>query len=313
VATLALRGLAKSFGEVRAVRALDLEVADGELFVLVGPSGSGKSTVLRLIAGLEAPDGGSVRIGDRDVTREQPGRRDVGMVFQSYALFPHRSVRENIAFGLRARGEPLDRVDEVAETLELSHLLERLPRQLSGGERQRVALARALVREPEVLLMDEPLSNLDAQLRARARAEIARLQQRIGTTTIYVTHDQAEALSLGDRIGVMREGALEQLGTPDEIYGEPANLFVGRFIGTPPMNIIDGNRGVRPEHVHVAGSRWAGVPPEQRRSGTVELVEPLGDQTHLTIDGIVARVEPEFRPTVGERVEFWFTRERVFE
>jgi multiple sugar transport system ATP-binding protein len=322
MAKLALRHLAKSFGEVRAVRGLELEVADGELFVLVGPSGSGKSTVLRLIAGLEAVDDGAVLIGGRDVTALDPSKRDVGMVFQSYALFPHRSVRENIGFGLRARRASAiaERVAAVAESLDLTQLLDRLPRQLSGGERQRVALARALVREPDVLLMDEPLSNLDAQLRARARAEIARLQKRVGTTTIYVTHDQGEALSLGHRVGVMNDGALEQVGTPDEVYGEPENLFVAQFMGTPAMNVVRTNGrvlGVRPEHVALGGSRWAGPPPGATSRAVVDLVEPLGDQTHITLEAesgpLIARAEPEFRPAVGDPVDYWFSRTYPFD
>jgi ABC-type sugar transport system ATPase subunit len=322
MASLSLRGLGKAFGDVQAVGQLDLEVADGELFVLVGPSGSGKSTVLRLVAGLERLDSGSVVIGGSDVTRREPSARNVGMVFQSYALFPHRTVHENIAFGLRARRAARigERVAGIAESLGIGDLLDRLPRQLSGGERQRVALARALVREPDVLLMDEPLSNLDAQLRARARGEIARLQKQVGTTTVYVTHDQAEAMSLGDRIGVMRDGALEQVGSPVDVYERPANLFVGQFVGTPSMNVLrcgGALLGVRPEHVHVRGSRWAGEPRSGTLEAVVELVEPMGDQTHLTLstpDGtLVARVEPAFRPAPGERLEIWLDHVHRFE
>jgi ABC-type sugar transport system ATPase subunit len=322
MAPISLRGVAKAFGDVRAVQDLDLEIGDGELFVLVGASGSGKSTVLRLVAGLERPDAGAVLVGGRDVTGEDPGARDVGMVFQSYALFPHRTVAENISFGLRARRERRveERVREIAATLGLDALLGRLPAQLSGGERQRVGLARALVRAPAVLLLDEPLSNLDAQLRAQSRTEIARLQRGLGTTTIHVTHDQAEALSLGDRIGVLHEGRLEQVGTPDDVYERPASLVVARFIGTPAMNVLrrDGEvLGVRPEHVHVAGSRWAGSPPAETLAATVELVEPVGDQTHLsltTAEGpLVARVEPSLRPAPGTRLDVWLDHVHRFD
>jgi ABC-type sugar transport system ATPase subunit len=222
---------------------VDLEVLDGELLVLVGPSGCGKSTVLRIVAGLESPSSGRVCIAGRDVTELEPGKRDVAMVFQSYALYPHKNVRENLAFALRMRGVPSAererRIDRVAERLGLLPLLERRPAQLSGGQRQRVALGRALVREPEAFLLDEPLSNLDARLRVDMRAELARLHRDLGATIVYVTHDQEEAMTLGDRIVVLREGRIEQVGRPGELWQKPATEFVADFIGSPGMNWFD--------------------------------------------------------------------------
>jgi ABC-type sugar transport system ATPase subunit len=300
------------------VRDLDLEVADGELLVLLGPSGSGKTTTLRIVAGLETADAGEVLVGGRPVGALPPERRNVGMVFQSHALFPHKRVADNIGYGLLARGRPRDevarRVGEVAERLRISALLGRLPRELSGGERQRVALARALVRDPEVLLMDEPLSSLDAQLRTDLRAEIARLQAATRTTTVYVTHDQADALALGDRVAVLQAGALEQVGPPQDVYDRPETLFVAGFLGTPPMNLLRRERevvGVRPEHVHVGGSRWAPPePPAGALEAIVELVEPAGDHTLLRLhagdETLVARVEPGFAAAPGDRRRAWF-------
>ena len=344
MATLTLRTLRKSFGALPVVDDVSLDVADGELFVLVGPSGSGKTTLLRLVAGFEAPDAGDVLIGGRTVTDVAPADRNVGMVFQSYALFPHLSVRDNIAFGLRARRRPPAEIDArvaaVAETLQIAPLIDRAPRQLSGGERQRVALARALVRDPDVLLMDEPLSNLDAQLRAQTRAEIVRLQAQVATTTVYVTHDQVEALGMGHRVGVLREGSLEQVGTPREVYDTPATLFVATFIGSPPMNVFpaavqDGAvvadpigvaaaaappgpvlAGVRPEHVHVRGSRWsAHAEPGPVFPATVDLLESVGDQSFVTLMAgthkLCARVEPSFDPSLGESLEVWLDAGKI--
>ena len=235
-----LRGVEKRFGDVTAVAAADLEVRAGELLVLVGPSGCGKSTLLRLIAGLEEPTAGEVWIGGRAVNDEAPGDRDVAMVFQSYALYPHMTVARNLGFGLRVRGtgrdEVAERVGRAAEVLGLGDLLERRPGQLSGGQQQRVALGRAMVRDPGVFLFDEPLSNLDAGLRLRTRDEIAALHRRLGTTMIFVTHDQVEALSLGQRVAVMDRGRIQQVGTPREIYRRPGNLFVAGFVGSPPIN-----------------------------------------------------------------------------
>ncbi len=280
-----LRGVGKRFGDVVALQPMDLEVRPGELMVLVGPSGCGKSTLLRLIAGLEAPTSGEVWIGGRRVDEVEPGARDVAMVFQSYALYPHMTVARNLGFGLRVRGTPRPelerRVAETAAALGLAELLERKPGQLSGGQRQRVALGRAMVRDPGVFLFDEPLSNLDAELRLRTRDEIAALHRRLGTTMIFVTHDQVEALSLGQRVAVMDRGRLQQVGTPDEIYRQPHNLFVAGFVGSPPINRMplsrdDGGRltggpfalagppgpdratlAVRPEDLAVAGPREA--------------------------------------------------------
>ena len=227
-----------------AARDLSLEVNDGELLVLVGPSGSGKSTVLRLMAGLERVTDGVIRIGDRDVTDLPPQQRDIAMVFQNYALYPHMTVRENLGFGLAIRKQPRDmineRVNTVATSLGLEALLDRKPAQLSGGQRQRVALGRAIVREPLAFLFDEPLSNLDAQLRVETRVELSRLHRKLGATMVYVTHDQSEALTLGDRIAVLKEGVLQQIATPMELYQRPANKFVAGFIGSPAMNFIEG-------------------------------------------------------------------------
>ena len=227
-----------------AVVDLNLEIADGELVVLVGPSGCGKSTTLRMLAGLEEVTEGDIRIGDRRVNEMAPGDRDIAMVFQNYALYPHMTVRKNLAFGLKMRRTPkaeiVRRIENVSEILGLGALLDRRPRELSGGQRQRVALERAIVREPRVFLFDEPLSNLDAKLRVQMRTEIASLHQRLGTTMIYVTHDQVEAMTLGDRIVIMHQGRIQQMAEPLEIYRRPANHFVAGFIGSPPMNFIDG-------------------------------------------------------------------------
>jgi multiple sugar transport system ATP-binding protein len=243
MAGVALRGLTKEFpGGVRALDALDLTVADGEFFALLGPSGCGKTTLLRTIAGLEAPTGGAVRIGERDVTALAPGDRNVAMVFQDYALFPHMTVAENISYPLRVRRRPRDerlaRATEVAGQLGLDGLLARRPAALSGGQQQRVALARAVAGTPAVFLFDEPLSNLDARLRLEARTFLKRLQRELGVTTVFVTHDQAEALALADRIAVMDAGTIRQIGSPREVFGRPANTFVANFIGSTPMNLL---------------------------------------------------------------------------
>ena len=239
-----IESLRKEFaGDVVAVDDLSLEVAEGEFMVLVGPSGCGKSTTLRMVAGLEEATAGTIRIGGRDVTALPPRKRDIAMVFQSYALYAHMSVRDNIGFGLKMAGVPkpqiADKVAEAAEILGMTDLLDRKPRQLSGGQRQRVAMGRAIVREPAAFLMDEPLSNLDAKLRVEMRGEITSLQRRIGTPTLYVTHDQTEAMTMGDRVAILRDGVLEQLGTPAELYDRPGNMFVASFIGSPAMNLIE--------------------------------------------------------------------------
>ena len=316
MASIALEQIQKQYpnGFV-AARDLTLHVEDGELLVLVGPSGSGKSTVLRMIAGLEKPTGGTIHIGDRDVTRLPPQARDIAMVFQSYALYPHMTVGENMSFGLRLRHEPADavarRVSAVAESLGLAHLLDRKPAQLSGGQRQRVALGRAIIREPRAFLFDEPLSNLDAQLRVETRAELARLHRRLGATMVYVTHDQVEAMTLGTRVAVLKDGVLQQVAPPMELYRHPANQFVAGFIGSPAMNFVRGTvaragsecsfrapgirlpvpcggtpaegdvvLGVRPQDIALDGSDGAGA------RAVVSLVEPLGSEqiVHLAAE-----------------------------
>jgi multiple sugar transport system ATP-binding protein len=244
VGRVALEHVTKRFDGTTAVDDLTLEVADEEFLVLLGPSGCGKSTALRMIAGLEQPTAGTIRIGDRVVNHVEAKDRDIAMVFQSYALYPHMSVRRNIEFPLRSRNvaaaERAQRVAEAAESLGLDELLDRKPAQLSGGQRQRVALARAIVRRPQAFLMDEPLSNLDAKLRVQTRAELVELQRRLAATVVYVTHDQVEAMTMGHRIAVMERGVLQQVGPPQEVYSRPANLFVARFIGSPPMNTVTG-------------------------------------------------------------------------
>jgi multiple sugar transport system ATP-binding protein len=308
----------REFGPVVAVDELSLDIADGEFMVLVGPSGSGKTTALRLLAGLEPLTGGHIRIGGRVVDALPPRERDIAMVFQDYALYPQMSVRQNLAFGLRIRklskGEIKRRVESAASVLGLEKLLDRKPRELSGGQRQRVALGRALVRDPQVFLMDEPLSNLDAQLRAQTRGEIRRLQREVGTTTVYVTHDQVEAMTMGDRIAIMRDGVLEQVGDPDTVYARPANTFVAGFIGSPAMGLtrvgVDGGSlvlgdarlpvgggadgrsevvlGVRPEHTRVWEDGADLVGPVD---GRVEYAESLGRETLV---GVVAPGESRF-------------------
>ena len=290
-------------GQKPAVDDFTFEVKPGEFLVLVGPSGCGKSTTLRMVAGLELPTSGSISIGGRDVTWLPPKDRDIAMVFQNYALYPHMTVRENMSFALRLRHVPKDeiarRVDEAAKTLGLASYLDRLPKALSGGQRQRVAVGRAIVREPAVFLFDEPLSNLDAKMRVEMRAEIVRLHHSLGATMIYVTHDQTEAMTMGDRIVVMEGGRIQQAAPPLEVYDHPANKFVASFIGTPPMNllppgVLDLGRtvGVRPEHLRIFSAE--GV-PEGALLAHVDIVEPLGAETlvHAILDGrntpIVAR------------------------
>jgi multiple sugar transport system ATP-binding protein len=271
MATVTFEHVNKQYGDFLAVNDLNLEIGDGEFMVLVGPSGCGKTTSLRMIAGLEEITSGTLRIGDRVVNDVPPKDRDIAMVFQSYALYPHMSVRENLAFGLKLRKVPKPeierRVNEAAETIQLQKLLDRKPKELSGGQRQRVALGRAIVREPAVFLMDEPLSNLDAKLRVQTRAEIARLHQRLETTMVYVTHDQVEAMTMGTRIAVMNEGLLQQVGTPQKLYDEPINRFVAGFIGSPSMNFVEVAVDGKDDTARLVGpGDWA-VPTPQRLRG----------------------------------------------
>jgi multiple sugar transport system ATP-binding protein len=343
MATVTFDHLYKRYGDdVIAVNDLNLEIGDGEFICLVGPSGCGKTTALRCVAGLEEITDGQLRIGDRVVNNVAPKDRDIAMVFQSYALYPHMSVYDNLAFGLKLRKikkEEIDRrVKEGAAILGLEKFLDRKPKALSGGQRQRVALGRAIVREPSVFLMDEPLSNLDAKLRVQTRAEIARLHQRLGTTTIYVTHDQVEAMTMGDRIAVMRDGLLQQIGSPQELYDHPVNIFVAGFIGSPSMNFAtakaegkdlmlggaklelageqakaaetrpDGANvliGFRPEHIELANGQGGDA---VRFPAQVEVVEYLGNEEliHAQTEGneIVALLPSDKKVAVGDSVNF---------
>jgi multiple sugar transport system ATP-binding protein len=320
MASISFEHVTKRFDDTVAVGDLSIDVADGEFLVLVGPSGCGKTTALRMLAGLEDISEGRILIGDRVVNNVAPGARDIAMVFQSYALYPHMTVFDNLAFGLRNRRLPKNevqrRVNEAGEILELGTLLKRKPKQLSGGQRQRVALGRAIVREPAAFLMDEPLSNLDAALRVQTRAEILKLQNRLGTTTIYVTHDQIEAMTMGDRIAVMNLGVLQQIGTPRELYTNPANTFVATFIGSPAMNLIPAGVlgvgiggagrlvGFRPEHVQLGN----GKPNFAHWLATVEVVQYLGDEQlaylRLGETEIVAKLPLEARLEPGRKETF---------
>jgi len=325
MASITFEHVTKRFDETTAVDDLDIDVADGEFLVLVGPSGCGKTTALRMLAGLEDITSGRILIGDGVVNNLAPGSRDVAMVFQSYALYPHMTVYDNLAFSLRnhrvAKAEIDERVRQTADVLELGDLLKRKPKQLSGGQRQRVALGRAIVREPKAFLMDEPLSNLDAALRVQTRAEILRLQKRLGTTTIYVTHDQIEAMTMGDRIAVMSKGKLQQLGTPEELYEHPANTFVARFIGSPSMNMLPSSAlgiggtgqlaGFRPEHVRLGNGR----PGSGSLDAAVEVVEYLGDEQlgHLRLGDheIVVKLPVEPRLQAGQQETFSVPLDKV--
>ena len=326
--TVSLRGVSKAFvarrgSETPAIHGIDLDVDDRELMVVVGPSGSGKTTLLRCIAGLTPVDAGTISVGGRDVTDADPGERDVAMVFQELALYPHMTVRANIAFGLKARkvapAQIAEGVDRAAATLDLTKVLERTPDELSGGERQRVALARAIVREPAVFLLDEPLSNLDPALRTRSRVEIKALQRHLKRSMLYVTHDQVEAMTLGDRIAVLRDGHLEQVGAPLEVYDHPMSAFVGRFLGTPPMNILparllgpDRRRapafGIRPEQLRLDA-------PSPSFTATVTLIERVGAMTvlYLEVEGVelIARSERRDVPAPGSAVSISFNDDDV--
>ena len=327
MARVELQGIQKSFGATKVISHLDLEIGSGEFVALVGPSGCGKSTILRMVAGLDEPTAGIIRIDGQVVNDLSPKDRGIALVFQNYALYPHMTVRENIEFPLKMakldRGEVASRVTEAAEILGLGTLLDRKPAQLSGGQKQRVAMGRAMVRRPKVLLFDEPLSNLDAQLRHRVRAEIAHLHKRIGSTVIYVTHDQVEAMTLADRIAILHQGNLEQYGPPLEVYQRPKSQFVASFIGTPPMNLLPAEKvqpsvppaakvvGVRPDRVRLRGG--AGV---QIAIGRVSLVEPLGSSTHVHVQvgesmAIVETSGAE-QPGLDQEVVLWALPEELF-
>jgi multiple sugar transport system ATP-binding protein len=315
----------KRFDGTVAVKDFSLDIEDGEFIVLVGPSGCGKSTALRMLAGLERVTDGRIRIGDRVVNNVAPASRDIAMVFQSYALYPHMTVYDNLAFGLRNARVPRREIDErvrrAGEILRMSELLKRKPKQLSGGQRQRVALGRAIVREPAVYLMDEPLSNLDAKLRVETRAEILKLQDRLGTTTIYVTHDQVEAMTMGDRIAVMNSGVLQQVGTPRELYEHPRNVFVAGFIGSPAMNFVPGGLvdgaggsgqivGFRPEHVELDG-RGEAVRVETK----ADVVGYLGNEqlVHFNVKDtpLLAKLPVDHRIELGDDLRLAIPRDKL--
>ncbi len=314
MASLSFRDVIKQYHQgkqsLQVIHGINAEIADGEFIVIVGPSGCGKSTLLRMVAGLEEISGGEIRIGDRVVNELEPAARDIAMVFQNYALYPHMSVFENMAYGLKIakvpKAEIQARVDKAAAILELSALLERKPRQLSGGQRQRVAMGRAIVRQPQVFLFDEPLSNLDAKLRAQTRLEIQKLHRELGITALFVTHDQVEAMTLAQRMIVMNGGRMEQFGTPEEVYSRPATTFVASFMGSPPMNLLQhapGARdgawlGIRPEHIDLASEGWA---------LQVETVELLGAErliyTRLGDESLVIRLhEDQGAPALGSTI-----------
>ena len=295
MASISIQNVHKSYGALNVLKEFSLEIEDGEFVVLVGPSGCGKSTMLKILAGLEPASGGRILIGGRDVTDLAPGDRDIAMVFQNYALYPHLTVRDNIGFGLKMRGVPAAeirrRVDEAARILAVEYLLDRRPKQLSGGQRQRVALGRAIVREPQAFLMDEPLSNLDAKLRVHMRAEISALHKRIGVTTIYVTHDQIEAMTMADRVVIMKDGVIQQIADPDTLFQKPKNLFVASFIGSPGMNFLA-----------AAPANGAAI----RLFGKEVPVNVNADrlmQAHSN-GGIVAGIRPEYISTDGGGTEF---------
>ncbi|MFC5696661.1 ABC transporter ATP-binding protein [Pseudomonas sp. GCM10022186] len=350
MATLELRNVNKSYGSGLAdtLKNIELKIDSGEFLILVGPSGCGKSTLMNCIAGLESITGGAIMVDDADISGMSPKDRDIAMVFQSYALYPTMSVRENIAFGLKIRKLPAAEIDaevaRVAKLLQIEHLLERKPGQLSGGQQQRVAMGRALARRPKIYLFDEPLSNLDAKLRVEMRTEIKLMHQRLKTTTVYVTHDQIEAMTLGDKVAVMKDGIIQQFGTPREIYNDPANLFVAGFMGSPPMNFIplrlqrrdgrlvglldsaDGHcelplgevdselegreliLGIRPEQIQVGGTA-AGI-----RAG-VQVLEPTGPDTLAFVEinqtKVCVRLAPDAAPRVGETLDLQFAPDKV--
>ncbi|MCL6268812.1 sn-glycerol-3-phosphate ABC transporter ATP-binding protein UgpC [Sansalvadorimonas sp. 2012CJ34-2] len=352
MAKVELKSVVKRFGDVRVVHGIDLEIADNEFIVLVGPSGCGKSTILRMVAGLESISDGEIYIGDRCVNEVDPKSRNVAMVFQNYALYPHMTVHDNMGFSLdmakRPQKEINEKVRKAASMLELEPYLDRKPEALSGGQRQRVAMGRAIVRQPDVFLFDEPLSNLDAQLRTQMRMELKKLHMKFSTTTIYVTHDQIEAMTLADRIVILKDGLIQQVGTPVEVYEKPANVFVAQFIGNPPMNILEGTVardqgrlgvrtkrsffplqedrknlwegqkvlfGLRPDAIKI-GDSLNRIPPEWRCTAQVELTEILGGQSllDLVVDdeiSLIAEVEGRVQMQAGSSVEVGFCFDRV--
>ncbi len=338
-ASVRFENVEKSFGDVKVLRDFDLEVEPGEFVVLLGASGSGKTTALRILSGLETPSGGQVYIDDENVTEVLPKYRDISMVFQSYALYPHKTVAENIGFPLKVRG--MDKAEmeaathDAAQQVQITELLDRYPRELSGGQRQRVALARAIIRRPSVFLMDEPLSNLDAKLRGHMRAQLKHMQKSMGITTIYVTHDQIEAMTLAHRVAILEKGVLQQLATPAEIYNDPANLFVAQFIGSPPMNVVHGSfegsqfltngvtvetsvsgkaaqavMGVRPEDCAIT------TPSEGMLSGKIYTNELIGDHALVTVDvggdQIAVKAPKDFTGDQGDEVGVIIPRDHLF-
>ena len=321
--SLVIEGVTKSFGAVDVLKGIDLDIPDGEFVVFVGPSGCGKSTLLRIIAGLEMATTGSIRINGREVATTPPAKRGIAMVFQSYALYPHLNVRDNMGLGLKQAGVAKDAVKasvaKASNMLSLDALLERRPAELSGGQRQRVAIGRAIVREPELFLFDEPLSNLDAALRVHTRIEIAKLHDQIRSTMVYVTHDQVEAMTLADRIVVLESGRIQQVGAPMELYNDPANLFVAGFIGSPKMNFVPGHLagepgshtlGIRPEHITLDGGKG-------NLSGVVSHVEHLGADTNVYVDCgeaglIVVRIFGEYQVEPGVTKDLAFDAARVY-
>ncbi len=354
MAQVSLQGITRQFGNVTAIEDITFDITDGQFWVLVGPSGCGKSTILRTIAGLESISSGKLYIGDRLVNKIPARQRDVAMVFQNYALYPHMSVAQNLAFGLKMRGKKdgaiAERVREVARSLDIEHLLKRKPKQLSGGQQQRVALGRAIARKPQVFLLDEPLSNLDAQLRDDTRAELKQLHQRVGITTIYVTHDQVEAMTLADKVVVLHDGRIQQIGNPQQIYSNPANSMVAGFLGNPPMNIIPAtysnqkliifneqfislnlhiqqqlqpsqgqkyHLGIRPEHINLCISKI-----EQKDTDCliliVDLVEPLGRETLIKATApesnfsISLLADAAWRGNKGDRIYLKFATNKLF-